>query len=208
MNVRAGGTSRFSMARATHAIARLVLGTALVLPVALFLATPITRALLPAYRAAFATALGHAFEVTGVRLAHDGGHHVVRVDVRLANVAVVGEHVLYPEADATANASTPVANALHLPAVALLLAMAWPFAGWREWLSRCVIAVAVSVPLMLLDAPFVLAAALWGGIADVLAPGRLSPLLAWAAFVDGGGRFLLGACAGLLAVRVCGWHRA
>lgn len=136
---------------------------------------------------------------------------IVRVDaekrlavaVTLSRTTVVGSRVLVPDPRGRAEAVTPLAHALHGALLALVAAAAWPTASPRRLLCRGAIVLPLAALLVLIDAPLVLAASLQQLLIDSLAPGQLSWLLAWSAFLRGGGRYVLALLVAAAAVGLC-----
>lgn len=117
-----------------------------------------------------------------------GADQVVRAEFGLRGCVRLGARTLCDTGASAGDASTLVGN-LCLPTVLLLaLVLGWPTARRGEWPRR---AVALLVGLLLLwtvDVPVTLIASFWGLWRDALLPGQPSLLIAWADFLQGGGR--------------------
>lgn len=127
----------------------------------------------------------------------------IAVVATLSRTTVVGSRVLVPDPRGRAEAVTPLAHALHGALLALIAAAAWPTASWRRLGCRALIAVPLAALLVLVDAPLVLAASLQQLLIDALAPSETSLLIAWSAFLRGGGRYALALAVAALAVGLC-----
>jgi hypothetical protein len=179
-------------------VRRALIGAAVVVPGAALIADPLVGWLIPLYRLAFET-LVPELRVLALETTSQGGHHVVLAKVTLARMTVIGQTVLWPDARGIATASTPLAHALHMPTAALLVSAAWPAASAGRVAARVLLAVGLAAVWIPVDVPAVLAANLWRILLDHHAPGAFSPLLVWAGFVSGGGRWMLGAAMGVAA---------
>jgi hypothetical protein len=176
---------------------RLLLATCLLLPVAVVSADAVVGLLLPAYRVAFEW-LAPEFRLLALETGADGGHRVLLARVTIADILVVGQHAVYPDARGVATASTPLAHALHLPLAAMLIAFALPRSTAQAALGALAAGVA-TLPLLPFDLAAILAANLWQLVIDRYAPGTTPPLLIWAGFLGGGGRWMIGALTGIAA---------
>jgi hypothetical protein len=121
----------------------------------------------------------------------------------LSRTTVVGSRVLVPDPRGRAEAVTPLAHALHGALLALIAVAAWPAASWRRLACRALIVAPLAALLVLIDAPLVLAASLQQLLIDALAPGETSLLIAWSAFMRGGGRYALALALAASAVGLC-----
>ncbi|MEI7970277.1 MAG: hypothetical protein WCJ69_14940 [Betaproteobacteria bacterium] len=157
--------------------------------------------LVPVWRAVF-EALAGEFRVLDLAIDGDGAHRMLRVRVTLREIVLLGQRVLYPDPRGVASAATAVGHALHIPAAAVLVGLAWPGRGRATLALRTTVALLLAAPLVLLDLPLVLAGHLWQILVDHLAPGTPSPLIAGQAFLTHGGRWLAGTLAGIAAVRL------
>jgi hypothetical protein len=122
--------------------------------------------------------------------------------VQQARSIVVGDKVAMPHPQGVAQASTLLIN-LWGPC-GLVWACLLGHARLRqlmgiEGLRRLAMAMLATLTLLCLDVPMVLWAAIWSLHASTMAPDDFSPLLWWANFLDGGGRWAL-ACAFGLAI--------
>jgi hypothetical protein len=170
------------------------------------------KALLPAMQWVF-EALVDDFRVLRFGFDHEGADLVLRVVVKVAHYAVVGERVMTPDGNGLANASTMAVQGLQGAFVALWIALAWPAAGsagladaFKTRLRRLAWVALPALLLLLLDAPLVMAASLWQFVIDGLSPGAFSPLLLARELLQGGGRLALGAAMGGAAVVLAARH--
>jgi len=122
------------------------------------------------------------------------GELVILWTVQQVRSIVVGEHVAMPHPLGRAEASTLL---VHLWGPACLL-WAW-LLGHTDWRQRRVGALlgrlswgaGATLLMVALDVPMVLWAAIWSFHAQGMSPDGFSPLLWWAALMDGGGRWAL-----------------
>lgn len=178
---------------------RLSLAAALLIPLGVLGGESLVSGWLPAYRAVFGQVAGE-FRILSLELDREGADRVVRARVGLRPILLVGGKLLYPDARSIAQASTQAANALLGPLLAFFVALAWPARRRREFAVRMALLPMFLAPLVLLDAPCVLAAELWQIVLEHAAPGAFSPLVAWKDFLQGGGRYALGLAAGAAGV--------
>lgn len=160
-------------------------------------------AAVPAMRELMAV-VADEFDVLALGLDHERADRVLRAQVTVARYFVIGERVFAPDARGVANASTLALASLQGPLVALWVALAWPGGGMAVLTRRLAWVLPPAVALAVLDAPVVLAGALWQLAVDVATPGSTSPLLVAKAFLQGGGRLALGAAIGAAAVALAG----
>jgi hypothetical protein len=143
------------------------------------------------------------FRVLEFGIAEVDAERRIAVMATLSRTTVVGSRVLVPDPRGRAEAVTPLAHALHGALLALIAAAAWPAASWRRLVCRALIVAPLAVLLVLIDAPLVLAASLQQLLIDALAPGETSLLIAWSAFLRGGGRYALALAVAATAVGLC-----
>lgn len=165
-------------------------------------AQPVVAALLPLFKGEL-VALDDTFRVDRLYIDREGADQVVRLDVGLAHALSVNGRTFQPDPRGRATASTLVGN-VTLPCVLLTaIALAWPLRRWRHLATRALLLGPALLLLCVLNAPFILWAALWGLVVQVADPHPFSPLLMWSDFLIGGGGFALalalGACVGSLS---------
>jgi len=184
-----------------HIMLRLLLATALILPLSIHYADTIVSALMPLYRLIFEF-IGDDYRIIFFGLAGRGVESVIRVDVSLAHVLVVGGHFVYPDPRGSANVTTLVVQAIQPATVALIAALGWPCPSMKRWVMRLSSLVVFLLIITSLDAPFLLAGEVWSLVIDHMAPGTESALLTWSQFLQGGGRAVLGIFAVLASLAV------
>lgn len=165
----------------------------------------LTETLLPALRWEIAQ-LDDNFRVLDLTLSRQGADTVVRLDAGLAQVVLLGGRALLTDQRARANVSTLAGSIMQPAILALAWIVAWPSRRAAiEYPVRLSIACACIALVLVADVPFVLWGELWDIQISALEPERFSPLLMWKNFLQGGGRFVLGLGAGMLAVGVGHW---
>ncbi len=182
---------------------RLTLAAGVSIPLTVFFGEALVESWLPAYRLVFGW-VGEEFRLLSLVMDHEGADRVLRATVTWKHIAVIGGQVIYPDPLGVANASTLIAHALQGPLVAVLAAVAWPTQCRREFAWRLLLLAPLLLVVVLSDLPCVLAAEIWEVVIDTLAPGTVSPLVAWKNFLQGGGRYALGLAVAALAVQ---WAR-
>lgn len=181
--------------RAIRIAVRVGIAIACLLPVMALFGEALVRLCLPAYRAVFDQVVP---ELRLIELTVDleGADRVVRAEVTLDRVVVLGNRVFSPDIRGRAYASTLAMNAIQGPMVAILATVAWPARRRTQIVWRLLLVVPIAGSAMLVDAPCVLAAELWKILLDAAATDRWSALVAWNNFLQGGGRHALGIAIG------------
>lgn len=178
---------------------RFALAIALLLTLNQFIGKAATESMLPLLRWEI-TQLDDTYRVLDLQLDRQGRDSVLRLEVGLAKVIIIGGRALLPDPRARASVST-LAGALWQPLfLSLAVVVAWPTQRARDYLLRLSLALPLIVLVTLLDLPFVLWGELWQLHVSALEPDRFSLLLLWKDFLQGGGRFALGLGVGVLAV--------
>jgi hypothetical protein len=201
--------SRQGLGTPVQVLLRLLLGAAVLLPLAVVYGEALVNTWLAAYRVVFSW-VADDFKLLNLYIDHEGADRVLRARVMWQHIVFIGGKVIYPDPRGTANASTLLAHALQGPLVAMLAAIAWPTRAqtgpgkptgpWLEWAARAIALLPPLAVLVLIDMPVVLAGELWELALDALDPGATSALVIWKQFMQGGGRYALGLAAGVLAV--------
>ncbi|MDP3289831.1 MAG: hypothetical protein Q8M64_16115 [Methyloversatilis sp.] len=133
--------------------------------------------------------------VLSLDITKTGADTVIRLEAGIRQLILTGTHVTYADPRARAVITTPLATFWLAPSMTLALLMAWPASSTAATLMRLALAIPALACVLLLDAPFVLDALLWGLHRDAHDPHGTSTILVWSAFLKAGGRFLLGAAA-------------
>ena len=182
------------------AFIRFVLALGVLLALSHVYGKSLTAALLPVFRWEIAH-LDDTYEVLDLTLSQQGADTVVRLEVGLARIVLIGGRVLHPDPLARANVSTLAGHIAQPALLCFALIFAWPIRrATIEYPTRSLIAFIGIAVVVLMDVPFVLWAELWDIHVSALEPGRFSPLLIWRDFLQGGGRFVLGLAVGVLAL--------
>lgn len=167
--------------------------------------TAIAQASLPLLAQAFSWAAPD-FNLVSLAVVNVGADQVVEARVTWKHIQFVGSHVIYPDPRGLAKASTLSAHILQGPGLAVVVAACWPLAvatgrgRVREWALRGLALVPATLFLVALDVPLTLAGELWSYVYGALQPGQANVLTTFKTFLEGGGRYALGAAAGLIAV--------
>lgn len=159
----------------------------------------LVETMLPLLRAEIA-ALDDHYRVLDLRVEDSGVERVVALEVGLARHIVLGGRALDPDPRARARVSTLAGHMLAPAMLCFALAAAWPARRWRDRGPRLAVALPLALAVMLVDLPFVLWGEVWNIHVAALEPERVSPLLLWKDFLQGGGRFALGLVAGAMTV--------
>ena len=181
--------------------ARFSIVIALLLTLNQFYGKALTESILPLLRWEIAQ-LDDTYRILDLSLDREGRDTVIRLDVGLEKVVVIGGQALMPDPRARANVSTLAGQVTQPALLCLALILTWPARRAIEYPVRALIAASGIGFVILIDVPFVLWGELWNLHVSVLEPDRFSPLLIWKNFLQGGGRFVLGLGVGVLAVVV------
>lgn len=180
---------------------RFLLACVLLLTLARVFSHDFVAALLPVFRWELGVLDDH-YRILFLGLASQGADSVVRLDVTLARPVIAGARVILPDPRGTATVTT-LAGHLLQPAILMLAVLAaWPARRKAEYLLRAGCGLPLLVLLLMADLPFVLLAEIWSMFVDTHAPGRFSPLVAWSAFLQSGGRLALALALAAFAVAI------
>lgn len=114
----------------------------------------------------------------------------------LARPVVVGNRILYPLGthgvpDGGFQVTNTVGGVLQLPALLLMIALAWPARRASELAVRLGIALPVTAAVVLLDTPFTAVAELRNGLATAIDPRTVDSWMVASRFLMGGGGYAL-----------------
>jgi hypothetical protein len=132
-------------------------------------------------------------QVIALDITRVGADTVIRMEAGIRQLILTGTRVTFADPRARAVITTPLAAFWLAPSALLALLMAWPAPTATAGLLRLPLALPALACVLVLDAPFVLDAHLWALHRDAHDPHGTSPILVWSAFLQEGGRFLLGA---------------
>lgn len=180
---------------------RFLLACVLLLTLAQVFSDDFVAALLPVFRWELGFLDDH-YRILFLGLTSQGADSVVRLDVTLARPVIAGARVIVPDPRGIATVTTLAGHVLQ-PAILMLAGLAaWPVRQLHEYLARVVTGAVMLTLLLLVDVPFVLLAEIWSMFVDTHAPGRYSPLIAWSAFLQSGGRLVLALALVVFAVAI------
>ncbi len=183
----------------TAIFVRLIVASVLLLPLIALFAKPIAMALLPLYRIVFELITGD-FRILFLGLSYEGADSVIRMDVTLSRTIAVAGHLVVANAQGLASVTTMIGNIFQPGMVGLIAIMAWPSGSWRSILLRLIVLLLLALIETIVNIPLLLAGELWGLFLDNLSPGSWSALTAWADFLQGGGRFVMGLAAATASI--------
>jgi len=184
-------------------MARLIFGTLLSIGIVVACGPRMAEAFLPVLRWSFVQL--HSYDrVIELSISDkgvvSGREPVYRLVLAPDRVVFVGERLVPADPRGRAMISVLVAYLWQSLLVALPLALAWPASRSTEWPLRLTALAAFIGCFTLIDLPFTLWAQTWQIYVDAYAPGKFSPLLVWADFLQSGGRLLLGFIAAGMSV--------
>ena len=179
---------------------RVALVSALMTGLTYLYAKPLVQALLPALQWMIGILDDH-YRIVSLSISAVGADSVVRLQVTLARILVVGGKVVMPDTRGLATVTTAIGTVIQGPLLALTATMAWPFRSCADFAIRFSLVAMLMAALWAIDTPFCLWSYLWALHRETFDPDGFSALLLWQQFLNNGGRILLGLCAGLLAAR-------
>jgi hypothetical protein len=180
---------------------RLALALVLLLSIAGRFGSALVTPLLPAFTWEICQ-IEPELRVLRLAIGRAGADTVLRVDAGPAVVVAVAGRLLPLAPQSRFTVSTPFGHVLQPLIVCLAILVAWPAGRPMRYLLRTLFGIPLLALLPLLDVPLVLAAELHGSLLDLAAPGAFSPLIAWKAFLEGGGRLVLGGAVAAMVVIV------
>jgi hypothetical protein len=179
--------------------ARLLLALTLLVAISRYAGTRIVEGLIPVYRAEIEL-VQDTYRIRVLELATVGADRVVRIEAGIARMTAVAGKVLDDDPRNVIRVSTLAANAYLPGLLGLGLMLAWPVPRGRLFGIRLLVGLPLLALVVLLDVPLLLL----GGIHEslLLAAGarEFSPLVAWQAFMQAGGRYALAIAAGAMAL--------
>lgn len=177
---------------------RLGLATTALLMAAYFYSHQIVSWLLPMLSRALEF-VADDFKIVRLDFMQERGNTSIGALALLQHTLVLGEQVVVPDGKSVMLVGTTVGTVLQPLWVALALVLAWP-ARWVEMAARLAIASVLLGVVLLVDTPLSLAAWLWDVELRAHAPDRISLLVWWNTFLNGGGRLALGLAAAASSV--------
>jgi len=140
-------------------------------------------------------AIDGSFRTADLSLISDKGEAVIRRLATPAQVLVLGGKVFAVDAR-TEIATSALAGLMLQPlVVGCALLLAWPWRRGGELLLRYAFGLPLLLLVVLFDVPLMLCGYAWSALVDAYEPGRFSPLIDWADFMNAGGRFALAVAA-------------
>jgi hypothetical protein len=121
-----------------------------------------------------------------------GTEPVYRLIIAPDKMVFVGNRLAVGDPNGRAAVSMLVAYLWQAATMALPLVLAWPARCKWEWPLRLMCLPPILIAVSCVDLPIALWAQVWQSYVDAFSPGMFSPLLTWAHFLQGGGRFVLG----------------
>jgi hypothetical protein len=190
----------FVVPRVPQLFLRLVVGCTLALLAAHWFGQALVEKLLPLLKLALVW-FANDFGIYKLSLVQQGPEMAVEAIAKLEHTIVLGGSAFVPNGRTGYMVTTTVGTVLQPLLTAFVLVLSWP-GRWAEVAWRCLIALLLVVPMVLLDSPLYLAGSLWDMQIRAHAPGQQSPLVWWMGFLSAGGRLAIGLAAGALAVAV------
>lgn len=190
------------------AFMRILIAASVLLPITVVYGETLINGCLPIFRAVFDGVSGD-FQLLNLAVDNEGVDRVLRATVTWKQITVINGVTLAPDPRGTANASTLLAHALQGPLVALLAVCGWPLRNgpgtWAEGLCRFAVLAPLVLIVLIVDVPVVLVGELWALVLDTLDPERVSALVIWKSFMQGGGRYALALAAAAISVQTGSW---
>jgi len=179
------------MSAAHASLLRLLLAAVVLLPATWLGGDAVVRAAVPTMGRVLPW-IAPDFEVQRIAMEKVRGEQRLTIKVNLSRTTIVGTRVLVPDPRGSATAHTLAGHGLLAPLVAAFGIAGWPVGRPFELLARLALLLPLLAMWLVLDAPLVLAAALWQLMLDAVAPGTSSLLVKIPGFLVGGGRIVIG----------------
>ncbi|MDO9450634.1 MAG: hypothetical protein Q7J21_09125 [Rugosibacter sp.] len=180
---------------------RLLVASLLLLAFAHFHGRALIELLLPLFHWEIGW-LDDRYRILALGVIQSGADSVVRLDVSLQRIVVVGGQVIFPDPRGQAYVTTLTGHVLQPAILFATLLAAWPVTAWRVYAMRIAVGLPLLLALLMADVPCVLLGELWAIFAERYAPQEFFILLAWKDFLQGGGRLALGLVAGVATIVV------
>lgn len=176
-------------------LGRVVLSTALVLGAAHVVERPAVRALIPVFRGVI-NLIDDNFVFNEIVITQDGASDVVRFRANLASPLTLDHRIVYPfgwngTQEGGFQVTYTVGGVLTYSALMLIIVLAWPANGVKEWSVRLLLCAACSSVLLLIDVPTTVLAELWNGLGNMLGSSHVGGWMIWSRFLMGGGGFVI-----------------
>jgi len=178
-------------------VVRAVIATTLVLCSLYAIERPVGALLAPLFQREIEI-LAPAFTI---RSSYNGQEKVgqwIRFDVYLAGKVHIAGHVLAPfvtpgaEPRSVLEIRLPFSDVFKYFPLTLILVLAWPAKGVKEFLWRCAVAMPLMVILVLIDVPSVVLANIWNEVRNELGVQGVSGWVLFRRCLSGGGGLVLG----------------
>lgn len=140
------------------------------------------------------------YRVTSFELKQQGHDVVYVLQVKLAQLVIVGSQFVVPHENGLANASTMASHVWQMSVMFLSVLFAWPIKNVLQVMLRILLGFPILLLVLLCDTPFALLAAIWAMMLQELDPHRFSILLAWNDFLEAGGRLVIGMVSGVFTL--------
>lgn len=197
-------TPHAPLPRLPELLLRLLLAGALAFCLSAAYEKVLVGAMLPLFDRVITT-LDSDFTILGSNIGTDRTNAAAIFRANLSHPLEIGGKTLYPfgygqmPAGAFQVAIT-LGGVLGYADLLLILVLAWPGAGVREYGLRIVIAAPLIVALMLIDVPVTVLGELVNGVTGAADQGRIPPLLICSRLLMGGGGFAIAAFLAFVAI--------
>lgn len=146
------------------------------------------------------TNLAPSFKILHFDLSQNTSGAVFLLNVRIAELLVVGGHFVLPNESGSANASTIVGYIWQITVLFIAVLIIWPVSKKKQYCIRFILGLPLLLLILMLDTPLALVGAIWDIIYQTFDPNRFSILIEWNRFMMGGGRLMLGLVGGMMVV--------
>lgn len=191
----------------------------LLIPILLHFAEVLVEPLLPLFEWVIGICSAE-FRILKFGLIGINGDIVIQMQVTLAKPVFIGTQYLAPDSRGVAEVSTSVNHIFQVSVMFLAFTLTWAYQNnginkqnitarndgvlfsrvFNKLVLRMIIGLPILALIIMIDSPLVMLASLWRMILQNLALDNFSALIVWDAFLEGGGRLVLGLVAGMLTV--------
>lgn len=198
-------TLKAGMPRPSELFLRVALASALVIGSLHMIARPIAAGLLPVFQDEIEL-LAPVFTIRPSLIVLNGVSQSVRFGAFLSSPIHLQGQVLSPlgspgtDPGSIQNITLSLSDVFKYCPLPLILVIAWPTAGVKEFMLRCALALPLVAMLLLIDAPSVVLANLWNGVRNELGVHGMSGWVLFRRCLSGGGGLVLGCFMAGLAI--------
>lgn len=181
---------------------RILLASAVILPVILHFEQSIMQALIPLLKWEI-TRLDDSFNILFFGISETNGASNIELNVVFDHDIVVNNASQAIASNFFGSAGLLTQNVLHPLMIIGIAILAWPASTWRVYAIRLGVALPLVILVMMLDSPFQLLASILTTFSKQIDSPWVNPssMIYWSDFLNGGGLFALSLVCSFIAIR-------